>query len=159
MGSFSNNRLKTSSRNDIEDSKKYKIDRQLAGQTSLTPFMSIKEGFGKKVIYDMTDSIEQKIDKLTVMMGKLLMKDKGQNRQLEPQVYQSNRGRGQTRCNYDQRRFQDRFRLNNTYRGRPRYGQDYRGRTRYDSNNRGSYGYNTRGNQRYGRPNNNNNRR
>ena len=31
---------------------KEKIDRQLAGQTSLTPFMSIKEGLGK-VTFDM----------------------------------------------------------------------------------------------------------
>ena len=102
---------------------KERIDRQLAGQTSSTPFMSIKEGFGKKITFDMTDSIEQKIDKLRVIMGKLVMEDEGQNRQFKPQVYQSNRGRCQTRCNYDQRRFQDRFRLNNAYRGRPRYGQ------------------------------------
>ena len=59
---------------------KKKIDRQLAGQTSSTPFMSIREGFNKKVTFDMTDGIEQKIDKLTVMIGKLVMGDKGQNR-------------------------------------------------------------------------------
>ena len=29
----------------------------------------------------MTDGLEQKIDKLMVMMGKLVMKDDGQNRQ------------------------------------------------------------------------------
>ena len=92
---------------------KEKIDRHLAGQTSLTPFMSIKESFSKKVAFDMTVSIEQKIDKLMVMMGKLIMEDEGQNRQFKPWVYQSNTGRGQTRCNYDQRRFQDRFRPNN----------------------------------------------
>ena len=96
---------------------KEKIDRQLASQTSLTPFMSLKEGFSKRVTFDITDSIEQKIDKLMVMMGKLLMEDKGQNRPFKPQVYQSNRGRGQTRSNYNQRRFQDRFRPNNMYRG------------------------------------------
>ena len=68
----------------------------------------------------MTDGLEQKIDKLTVMMGKLVMKEKGQNRQFKLLVYQSNRGRGQTRHNYKQRRFQDRFRSdnsrNNTYK-------------------------------------------
>ena len=138
---------------------KEKIERQLAGQTSSTPFLRIKEGFGKKVTFNMTDGIEQKIDKLTVMIGKLVMEDEGQNRPFKPRVYQSNRGRGQKRCNYDQRRFQDRFISNNTYRGQPRYGQDYRGRSRYDSNNRVSYGYNTRGSQRYGRLNSNNNRR
>ena len=77
--------------------------------------MSTKEGFSKKVTFDMMDSIEQKIDKLMVMMGKLVMEDKGQNRPFKPQVYQSNRVRGQTRYNYDQRRFQDRFRPNNVY--------------------------------------------
>ena len=30
------------------------------------------------------DTIEQKIDKLTVMMGKLVTEDKGQNRQFNP---------------------------------------------------------------------------
>ena len=39
------------------------------------------------------DGIEQKIDKLTVMMGKLVMEDEGQNRPFKPQVYQSNRGK------------------------------------------------------------------
>ena len=38
------------------------------------------------------------------------MEYEGQNRQFKPWLYQSNRGRGQTRCNYNQRRFQDRFR-------------------------------------------------
>ena len=61
----------------------------------------------------MTDSLEQKIDKLMVMMGKLVTKDEGQNRQFKLQVYQTNRGRGQTRCNYEQRGFQDRFRSDN----------------------------------------------
>ena len=37
--------------------------------------MSLKEDFGKKVTFDMMDGIEQKIDKLTVMMGKLVMED------------------------------------------------------------------------------------
>ena len=64
--------------------KKERIDRQLAGQTSLTPFMNIKEGFSKKVTFDMTDDIEQKTDKLTVMMHKLVMEDKGQNKHFKP---------------------------------------------------------------------------
>ena len=63
---------------------KQKMDGQLAGQTSSTPFMNIKEGFSKKVTFDMMDSIEQKRDKLMVMMGKLVMEDEGQNRQFKP---------------------------------------------------------------------------
>ena len=96
---------------------KEKIDGQLAGQNSLTPFISITEGFGKKVTFDMTDGIEKKIHKLMVMMGKLVMEYEGQNRPFKAQVYQSNRGRGQIRCNFDQRRYQDRFRPKNIYRG------------------------------------------
>ena len=63
---------------------KEKIDRQLVGQTSSTLFMNIKEGFSKKVTFDTTDGIEKKTDKLMVMMGKLVMEDKGQNRQFKP---------------------------------------------------------------------------
>ena len=63
---------------------KEKTDRQLAGQTSSTQFMNIKEGFGKKVTFDTMDGIEQKIDKLMAMMGTLVLEDEGQNRQFKP---------------------------------------------------------------------------
>ena len=46
--------------------------------------MSIKEGFSKKVAFDTMGSIEQKTDKLLVMMGKLVTEDKGQNRPFKP---------------------------------------------------------------------------
>ena len=59
---------------------KEKIDRQLAGQTASTPFMNIRECLKRRVAFDMTEGMEQKIDKLTVMMGKFMMEDKGQNR-------------------------------------------------------------------------------
>ena len=85
MGFFSNNGFKTSSRNGEENPIK-KMDRQLEGQTSSTPFMSIKEGFGKRVTFNMTEGIEQKIEKLMVMMGNFVMKDEGQNRPFKPQV-------------------------------------------------------------------------
>ena len=41
----------------------------------------------------MTEGLEQKIDKLMVVMHKLEIKAAGQNRQFELQVYQTNRGR------------------------------------------------------------------
>ena len=41
---------------------KEKIDRELAGQTSSNPFMSIGDNSSKRVTFDMTDNIEQKID-------------------------------------------------------------------------------------------------
>ena len=63
---------------------KEKIDRQLAGHTSLTLFMNIQKGFSKMVTVNTMDGIELKIDKLTVMMGKLVMEGEGQNRQFKP---------------------------------------------------------------------------
>ena len=98
---------------------KEKIDRQLAGQTSSTPFMSVKDSFSKRVTFNMTDNVEQKRDKLTVMMGMLVTENEGQNKPFKPGVYQSNGGRGQAKCNYNQGRNQGRFRSNNVYRGGP----------------------------------------
>ena len=46
--------------------------------------MNIQEELNKRVTFNMIDSLEQKIDKLTVMMGKLVMKDDRQNRQFKP---------------------------------------------------------------------------
>ena len=51
---------------------KEKIDRQLAAQFSPTPFMSVKDSYNKKVTFDTLDRLEDKIDKLTAMMGKLV---------------------------------------------------------------------------------------
>ena len=68
---------------------KEKIDRQLAGQSSLTPFMNMRDNSNKRVTFNATDDIEQKIDKLTVMMGKLVPEDEGQSKQFKLQVYQS----------------------------------------------------------------------
>ena len=57
-----------------------KIDRELVEQSSSTPFMNIQEEHNKRVTFDMTDGLEQKIDKLMVMMGKLVTKDDRQSR-------------------------------------------------------------------------------
>ena len=57
---------------------KKKIDRQLVGQTSSTPFMNIRDGLNKRVTFNSTNVIEWKIDKLTVMMGKLVTEDERQ---------------------------------------------------------------------------------
>ena len=60
------------------------IDKYLAGQTSLTSFMNTKEGFGNKITFDMMDGIEQKTDKLMVMMGKSVTEHEGQKKQFKP---------------------------------------------------------------------------
>ena len=50
--------------------KKEKIDRQLSGQSSSTPFISIKDNHCRRVTFDTGDELGEKIDKLTVMIGK-----------------------------------------------------------------------------------------
>ena len=79
---------------------KEKIDRQLAGQFSSTPFMNIRDSQGKKVSFNMQDDLEQKIDKLMVMMDKLVTEDNRCSKPFRPQIYQPGRGRNQNRGNF-----------------------------------------------------------
>ena len=58
--------------------------------------MSIREGVNRKVSFDTRDKLENKIDKLTVMLGRLAGKDNNEKRPFKPQIYQD-RGRGQNR--------------------------------------------------------------
>ena len=53
---------------------KVKLDKQLTGQTSTSPFMSIREGTSRKVSFDTRYELGDKIDKLTVMLGRLLQR-------------------------------------------------------------------------------------
>ena len=90
---------------------KEKLDRQLTRQSSSTPFMSISDFHNRKVLFNTKEELGDKIDKLTVMIGKLATRDSGTDRLFEPQIHQS-RGRGQNR-NYYQRIYQNRYRSNN----------------------------------------------
>ena len=114
---------------------KEKLNRQLTGQSSSTPFMSIRDGHNRKVSFDTREELGDKIDKLVVIIGKLATRDRGANRQFKPQIHQS-RGRCQNR-NYNQRNHNNRYRSNNRSssgdrgqyrqnRSRPRYKQNYR---------------------------------
>ena len=96
--------------------------------------MSIRDGHNRKVSFDTEVDLGDKIDTLAVMIGKLATRDNGTDRQFKPQIHQS-KGRGQNR-NYNQRNYQNRYRLNNRSnsgdrgqyrqdRGRPRYKQNY----------------------------------
>ena len=49
---------------------KEKLDKQLTGQTSTSPFMSIREGMDKRVSFNARDELGDKIDKLTIVMSK-----------------------------------------------------------------------------------------
>ena len=80
--------------------------------------MSVRDSQSKTVSFNTPDNLEQNIDRLTVMMDKLVTEDKGHPQPLKPQVYQSNRGRNQSRGN-----FHGRFR-NNGFRVCPLYNQN-----------------------------------
>ena len=89
--------------------------------------MNIKDGHHRKVSFDTRDELGNKVDKLTVMIGKLTTRKSGTNRQFRPQIHQS-RGRGQNR-NYSQRNYQNRYRHNNRSNStdRGQYRQDRTG--------------------------------
>ena len=51
--------------------------------------MSMKDGYvNKKVTFDTHDSLEERIDRLTTVMTKLMSQDKGQDKQFRPKIYQ-----------------------------------------------------------------------
>ena len=62
--------------------------------------MSIREGANRMVSFDTRDELGDKIDKLTVMLGRLAAKDSNEKRPFKPQIYQS-RGRGQMGYNQE----------------------------------------------------------
>ena len=68
---------------------KENLDKQLTRQTSTSPFMSIREGANRIVSFDTRDKLEDKIDKVTVMLGRLAAKDNNEKRPFKPQIYQS----------------------------------------------------------------------
>ena len=62
--------------------------------------MNIKEGASRKVLFDTKDKLGAKIDKLTVMLGRLAAKDSNKKRTFKPQIHQS---RGRQNRGYSQR--------------------------------------------------------
>ena len=98
---------------------KEKLDKQLTGQASTSPFMSIREGAGRRIAFDTREELGDKIDKLTVMIGKLAAEDR--NRPFKQQIHTSRRppppsqNRG-----YSQRSYQNRNRLTNRSNSRDR---------------------------------------
>ena len=59
---------------------KEKLDKQLTGQTSASPFMNIREGTERKMSFNARDELGDKIDKLTVMMNRLAAMDSNEER-------------------------------------------------------------------------------
>ena len=68
---------------------KEKLDKQLTGQTSTSPFMSIRDGTERKVSFNTRDELGDKIDKLTAVISRLAAKDSHKKRPFKPQVYES----------------------------------------------------------------------
>ena len=54
---------------------KEKLDRQLTGQSSTSPFMNIRDGNDRRVSFNARDELGDKIDKSTAMMSKLVAKE------------------------------------------------------------------------------------
>ena len=63
---------------------KEKLDKQLTGQTSTSPFMNNRDGIERKVSFNARDELGDKIDKLTVMMNRLAAKDSYEKRPSNP---------------------------------------------------------------------------
>ena len=92
---------------------KEKVDRQLAGQSTSTLFMSIQEGYGNNkrtlLSFDTQAMLDNKVDKLTSMMSKLSAQGRNQNKLFKPKMSQGGK-RGQGGNNYyDRGRKWDRF--------------------------------------------------
>ena len=122
---------------------KEKLDKQLTGQTSTSPFLSVRDGTDRRVSFNTRDELVDKIDKLTVMMSKLAAKDSHERKPFKLQIYKS---RGQNRSygqggyrNRSDSRSKGQF-MNNSpikyYRGN-RFRGNTRGHSRQDD--RGNY--------------------
>ena len=68
---------------------KEKLDKQLTGQTSTSPFMNVKDGTERKVSFNTRDELGDKIDKLTVVMSRLAARDIHKKRPFKAQIYKS----------------------------------------------------------------------
>ena len=129
---------------------KEKLDKQLTGQISTSPFLSVRDGTERRVSFNTKDELGDKIDKLTVMMSKLAAKDSHERKPFKLQIYKS---RGQNRScgqggyhNRSDSRSRGNF-MNNSPR------QNYRG-NRFRGNTRGYSRQDDRGNYRNERYNN-----
>ena len=68
---------------------KEKLDKQLIGQTSSSPFMSIRDGTERKVSFNARNELGDKIDKSTVMVGRLAARNSNDKRPFKPKIYKS----------------------------------------------------------------------
>ena len=112
---------------------KEKLNKQLTGQTSTSPFMSVRDGTDRRISFNTREELGDKIDKLTMIMSKLAAKDSHERKPFKAQIYKC---RGQSRY-YGQGGYQTRLdsgnrghTVNNSSR------QNYKG-NRFKGNSRG----------------------
>ena len=77
---------------------KEKLDKQLTGQTSTSPFLSVRDRTERRVSFNTRDELGDKIDKLTVVISMLAAKDSCERKPFKTQIYKSrdqNRSYGQ----------------------------------------------------------------
>ena len=67
---------------------KEKLDKQLMGQNSASPFMNIRDGAERRVSFSARDELGDKIDKMTVAMSRLAAKENYQKRPFKCQIYE-----------------------------------------------------------------------
>ena len=134
---------------------KEKIDRQMSGKSSTTPFMkastennySSMKSCKKGVTLDAMETIERNsdsIDKLTPLVSKMNMKMDKQEMQYKPLVYQGiNRGQNRQRQNNYQSRNRSFSRdRNQSYRVGGNYNRNYR--SNYRGRSRENYKHDDR---------------
>ena len=87
---------------DSKENKNKRKDRQVAGQSSSTPFMSMKDSYSnnKMFTFGTQNGLEERINRLTMMISNFTTKEQGLNNQFKPKIYQNKR-RGQNRNIYD----------------------------------------------------------
>ena len=125
---------------------KEKLNKQLTGQTSTSPFLSVRDRTDRRILFNTKDELWDKIDKLTVMMSKLAAKVNHKRKPFKPQIYKS---RGQNRS-YGQGGYQNRSDSRSRSRGHVVNNcsrQNYRG-NRLRGNSRGYSRQDDRGNYR-----------
>ena len=124
---------------------KKKLDRQLAGQSSLITFMTIRDGYNsnKVVTFDTQDRLDYKIDKHASVMSQLTDQGNNHNKPFKSKIYRG-KMRELTRNYYDQGNYQNRYRSSSgdrrmSYRGRAHYRQNYGGKSQYVNNYRNDF--------------------
>ena len=126
---------------------KEKLDKQLTGQTSTSPFLSVRDRTDRRVSFNTKNELGDKIDKLRVMMSKLAANDSHERKPFKLQIYKS---RGQSRS-HSQGSYQNRSDRGHFMNNSPR--QNYRG-NKFRGNSRGYSRQDDRGNCRNERYNN-----